>query len=63
MIGSILADPIDIRFAQRGDICCFEAENVDRALGVCVGENSVFLAPSGITLVPTLSCNGAWRVE
>lgn len=63
VISFILGKPINIRFAQRGDICCFESVDLGRALGVCIGENAVFLAPFGIIFIPTLVCSAAWRVD
>jgi hypothetical protein len=57
---SILGDPLPtVLFAQRGDILLGGAE---RALGVCIGLDGLFLQPAGLVAVPLKSCFIAWRV-
>jgi len=57
---SILGDPLHaVLLAQRGDILLGGAE---RALGVCIGSDGLFLQPAGLVSVPLKSCFSAWRV-
>jgi hypothetical protein len=57
---SILGNPLPaVLMAQRGDILLGGAE---RALGVCVGSDGLFLQPSGLVSVPLKACFSAWRV-
>jgi hypothetical protein len=57
---SILGKPLPtVLLAQRGDILLGGAE---RALGVCIGSDGLFLQPAGLVAVPLKSCFSAWRV-
>jgi hypothetical protein len=54
ILGAPLPTPL---LAQRGDIVATED-----ALGVCIGQDCAFLAPSGLTLRPLAAVQLAWRV-
>jgi len=57
---SILGLPLpNVLFAQRGDMVIGGEE---RALGICIGSDSLFLLPSGWTSLPTETCSKAWKV-
>jgi hypothetical protein len=57
---SILGDPLPaVLLAQRGDILLGGAE---RALGVCIGSDGLFLQAAGLVSVPLKTCFSAWRV-
>lgn len=45
----------------RGDVV-LGGEKPNPAFGLCVGDHSVFLAPDGITYLPTLQCFDGWPV-
>jgi hypothetical protein len=60
LAGSILGEPLPaVLLAQRGDIVFGGAE---RALGVCIGSDALFLQPRGLVPLPLRACLRAWRV-
>lgn len=63
---SVLGDGIAVNYAQRGDIVYMDGDDTIGALGVCLGEQSAWLAREGAmptTLLPTLaSATQAWGV-
>ena len=53
-----LGEPVHPSMAGRGDIVM-----LDGAAGVCVGAHSLFLVEGeGMTRIPTLRCDLAWKV-
>ena len=54
---------IDVRWAQRGDICALATPDGERHLGVCLGERTAVLGAQGLIKMRTLDCICAWRVE
>ena len=58
-IADEIMPPMDIRFAQRGDI----VEHPQGALGICNGVYSNFLTDKGVTRLKTLDCLKAWKVR
>ena len=53
---------IPVPLAGRGDVVCTDLGGND-ALGICVGEYSIFLTPEGGGKIKTLDCKMAWRVN
>jgi hypothetical protein len=45
-----------------GDICALETADGEKHLGVCLGADTVFLAPEGLVYVPTVTCLCCWKV-
>lgn len=54
---AILGDPVTPLLAQRGDIVLMAG-----AFGVCLGGQSAFVAPVGLSFRPLRHCIMAWRV-
>ncbi len=50
-----------IEAAQRGD-WVLSPDDEARALGVCLGPRSAFLAPVGMTTRLTLDCSACWKI-
>lgn len=61
--GEILGLEIDVSMAQRGDVVMVVDAINGPSLGVCFGENSIFVSKQGLNHVPTAQCWCAWRVE
>lgn len=53
---------VKVPFAQRGDLVQTDQEGTP-ALGVCNGLRSGFSGPDGLTYLPTLNCQRAWRIS
>ena len=57
-----LGEPISVLLAQRGDVVMTEQDGLE-ALGVCNGQNAVFLSRmGGLVELPMADCSQAWRV-
>jgi len=55
--------PVAVAFAQRGDVVLKELENEKMpACGIVLDQRSVFLAPEGLTYLPTLESRLAFQV-
>lgn len=61
-VGLALGPEIPIRLAGRGDVVLWTQEELGDTLGVCIGAQSVFVGQDGLTDVPTLVCQCAWRI-
>ncbi len=61
-VTDILSAEIPVARAQRGDVVLAAGET-GPALGVCMGEASMFLEKRGLRTVATLACTAAWAVE
>lgn len=61
--GDILGPEIDVSMAQRGDVVMVIDSINGPSLGVCFGENSMFVSKQGLHQVPTAQCWCAWRAE
>lgn len=61
----ILGLDIDVQTAQRGDVVMVMVVDEENgpSLGICFGENSMFVSQKGLRHVPTEQCWCAWRVE
>ena len=59
-VNSVLPS-VSVAMAGRGDAVLIETET-GPALGICLGINSAFAAPDGLSYYTTLSCCAAWRV-
>lgn len=53
---------VDVRLARRGDIVALADETGEKHLGVCLGLNAAYLAPTGLVQVPTRQGLCAWEV-
>ncbi len=54
---------IDIKQAKRGDIIQSYEDKKRAALGICMGEFSVFKSKNSILRIKTLDCIAAWGVN
>lgn len=61
--GEILGDEIDVQMAQRGDIVMVVDDVNGPSLGLCFGENSIFVRKEGLYPIQTAQCLCAWRVD
>lgn len=61
--GEVLGEEIDVQMAQRGDIVMVIDAVNGPSLGVCFGENSIFVRREGLNSVQTAQCWCAWRIE
>ncbi len=59
---SSMLSKIPVLMAQRGDVVAYKSD-VGDALGICLGEHSLFLGPEGSVFVKTADCFAAWKVE
>lgn len=55
--------PIEVKFAQRGDICAWQDKTSMRHLGVCTGRKVALVGESSLFYVPLTDCEFAWRIE
>lgn len=53
---------VGVRLASRGDIVALQTSDGEKHLGICLGVESVFLAPEGLIRIPTLTCLCAWKI-
>ena len=58
-----VATPIEVAFAQRGDLVLIEVGQQLPATGVVVDNRAVFLAPEGITYREVADAQKAWRID
>lgn len=56
------AEPVNTRFARRGDICARGDDGAIHALAVCVGARAAGLGPEGVVFAPLSSFSLAWRI-
>ena len=62
-VSDVLQNAVSISQAMRGDVVLRRQSGLE-ALGICDGESSQFLGlKSGLTAVPTLSCDLAWSLQ
>ena len=49
-------------YARRGDIVALQTDDGEKHLGVCLGIQAAYLAPDGLTFIPTITALCAWRI-
>lgn len=63
IVSELLGPPIELPFAQRGDVVIRE-EDEGFALGIVLGTVAAFTGGAGLVFLPTLTSGlKAWRVE